>query len=168
MTYLGGAMMRISPSEHTKLPNEFQGARGFEFLPGRLIPASELEFRFSRSGGPGGQNVNKVASRVELLFSPSGSTAFTPEERERLVRALEGRLDRRGYIHVAAEESRSQWENRQKATAKLSDLLSRALRVRKARRATRATAGSRVRRKEGKVRHSRKKKLRSSRGREIE
>jgi ribosome-associated protein len=168
MTCLGGAMMRISPSEHTKPLNEFQGSRGVEFLPGRLIPASELEFRFSRSGGPGGQNVNKVASRVELLFRPAGSSAFTPDEKERMGSALKGRLDRRGYLHVAAEESRSQWENRQKAAAKLCDLLSMALRVRKVRRPTRATAGSRARRKEGKVRQSQKKKLRSPRDREIE
>src|SRR5512138_2109804 len=102
---------------------QFQEVSGLEIRPGCVIPYGELEFRFSRSGGPGGQNVNKVESRVELMFHPGRSRVFTAAERDRVLVALGERLEGDGALRVTAEESRSQWENRRRAMEKLAMIL---------------------------------------------
>jgi ribosome-associated protein len=159
---------RLATIQNNESGSKFQAADGLTVRPGCVIPLRELEFRFSRSGGPGGQNVNKVASRVELLFDPARSEAFSPAERERILQALAGRTEGGGILRVTSDESRSQWENRQRAMAKLAELVAAALRPRKKRRPTRVPRAARLRRKESKKRQGSKKRLRGSPGREAD
>ena len=124
------------------------------------IPAQELSWRFSRSGGPGGQSVNTADSRVELSFDVRRSTALPERLRERLL----SRLDRRlidGVVTIAASEYRSQHRNRQAARARLAELLTEASAPpAPTRRPTRPTRGSKERRLAGKSQRSRTKALR--------
>jgi len=110
------------------------------------IPAAELRWRFSRSSGPGGQNVNTTDSRVELVFDLAGTGALGPMQRARALRCLEGRLVE-GCVVIAASEHRSQWQNRVAAQRRLLELLQEALKPPPPpRRATKPTRGSRERR----------------------
>ena len=129
---------------------------------GVVIPAAEIEERFSRSSGPGGQGVNTTDSRVELLFDPGASSAFSPVQRERVLKALSGRLVG-GRLSLVASGERSQLRNREAARERLVVLLSEALRPpAPARRPTRPTRGSQARRLEEKGRRS---EIKSSRRR---
>jgi len=92
-----------------------------------LIPAEELRWRFSRSGGPGGQAVNTTDSRVELVFDLQGSQALPPLLKARALARLAERLVE-GSLVVVASEHRSQWRNRQAARRRLQGLLEEALR----------------------------------------
>ncbi len=105
------------------------------------IPQSELRFRFSRSGGPGGQNVNRVSTRVELLYDLVHSS-LDPESKGILRKKLSSRLSYDGIIRIVSQESRSQWKNKQTATEKFVDLLKRAMRPQKSRVPTRVTRNS--------------------------
>lgn len=119
-----------------------------------FLPAAELRWRFSRSSGPGGQNVNSTDSRVELVFDLAGSGALGPMQRLRALRRLEGRLQE-GCVVIAASEHRSQWQNRQAAQRRLVALLQEALAPPPPpRRATRPTRGSVQRRLAAKQRRS--------------
>jgi len=110
------------------------------------IPAAELRWRFSRSSGPGGQNVNTTDSRVELVFDLAGSDALGPAQRARALRRLEGRLVE-GCVVIAASEHRSQWQNRVAAQRRLVELLEEALKPPPPpRRPTKPTRGSKERR----------------------
>jgi ribosome-associated protein len=91
-----------------------------------LIPEAELGWRFSRSSGPGGQGVNTTDSRVELVFDVTVSTAFTPDQRERVLQRLSGRLVD-GVVTVVAAEHRSQLRNREAARIRLAAMLRAAL-----------------------------------------
>jgi ribosome-associated protein len=95
--------------------------------PAVRIPAAELGWRFSRSSGPGGQNVNTTDSRVELVFDLVASQALPPHLQARALRRLEGKLVD-GAIVIAASEHRSQWQNRVAAQRRLVELLQVALR----------------------------------------
>ncbi|MCP9816131.1 aminoacyl-tRNA hydrolase [Synechococcus sp. GreenBA-s] len=95
--------------------------------PAVRIPAVELGWRFSRSSGPGGQNVNTTDSRVELVFDLAASQALPPHLQARALRRLEGKLVD-GAIVIAASEHRSQWQNRVAAQRRLVELLQEALR----------------------------------------
>jgi ribosome-associated protein len=107
------------------------------------IPFAELQFRTSRSGGPGGQNVNKLETRVELLFDVANSP-FIPEHlRQRLLSNLSSKLDSAGILRVVAQDSRSQWKNKQFAIERLAALLKSALKVRKKRISTKPTRTAR-------------------------
>ncbi|MGH3719227.1 MAG: alternative ribosome rescue aminoacyl-tRNA hydrolase ArfB [Pseudonocardiaceae bacterium] len=90
------------------------------------IPESELGWRFSRSSGPGGQGVNTTDSRVELIFDVAASTAFTPDQRDRILQRLSGRLVD-GVLTIVASEHRSQLRNREAARARLAAILRQAL-----------------------------------------
>jgi ribosome-associated protein len=105
------------------------------------IPISELRFRFSRSGGPGGQNVNRVSTRVELIYDMLRSS-IDSNSKEILRVNLGRRLYYDGTVRIISQESRSQWKNRQTAIEKLVDLLKRALRPHKTRHPTAMTRGS--------------------------
>jgi ribosome-associated protein len=91
-----------------------------------LIPERELGWRFSRSGGPGGQGVNTTDSRVELIFDVAVSTALTEDQRARVLQRLSNRLVD-GVLTVAASEYRSQLRNRDAARARLDAMLRAAL-----------------------------------------
>jgi ribosome-associated protein len=110
------------------------------------IPRSELHYRASRSGGPGGQHVNTSSTRIELLWDLNGSRSVTDEERERLRVKLAARLDSDGMVRVVASDRRSQQQNRQAADERLARLIKHALHVPKARKATRPTRAAKERR----------------------
>ena len=128
------------------------------------IPESELEFVASRSGGPGGQNVNKVSSRVTLRFDLEGSNALTPEHRSRIRARLSSRINKDGVLQVTSQKTRSQEFNREDAVARFAELLREALREEKARVKTKATRGSKEERLHEKKRRTEVKQLRSIKG----
>jgi len=130
--------------------------------PGVEIPDSELALSFVRSSGPGGQNVNKLATAAQLRFDLTGSVALAAEVKARL-RALSGRrLTSAGEILIIARSHRTQEHNRREALERLSDLINRALPAPKVRRATKPTRAARERRLEGKSRNRQTKQLRKS------
>jgi len=136
--------------------------RRFEILPGLSLSFSDLQFRFSRSGGPGGQNVNKVETRVEVAL-PIASAQVLPEQvREQLLSRLGRRLDEGGWLRVTVDESRSQYRNRELAVERLAMILRNALRPRKKRKATRPTVASRREKARQKKLHGEKKRRRAS------
>jgi ribosome-associated protein len=96
----------------------------------------EVTYKTSRSGGKGGQNVNKVSSKVELLFAIGQSALFTDEEKTLILTKLQSRLNKDGYLQVMCEEERSQYLNKEKALEKLHLILTRALHKPKVRKAT--------------------------------
>src|SRR4029434_7572845 len=108
-------------------------------MPGLEIPDGELEFVASRSGGPGGQNVNKVSSRVTLRFDVERSSALNPEQRIRIQRKLASRINKDGVLQVSSQRTRSQELNRADTVQRFGELLRAALREDKARIKTRAT-----------------------------
>ena len=132
--------------------------------PAVEIPDSDVALSFVRSSGPGGQNVNKVASAVQLRFDLQRSTALAPEVKARL-RALSGRrLTSEGAILIIARNHRTQESNRREAEARLTDLIKRALIPPKLRKATKPTRAARERRLEQKTQRRRTKRLRGKPG----
>lgn len=99
----------------------------------------EITYKASRSGGKGGQNVNKVSSKVELLFSITNSLLFNDEEKEVLNEKLQSRLNKDGLVQVICDDERSQYLNKEKATKRLIALLLKALHKPKARKPTKVS-----------------------------
>jgi ribosome-associated protein len=125
------------------------------------IPRSELTYRATRSGGPGGQHVNTSSTRIELLWDLERSRAVTDEQRERLRAKLAPRLDSDGMVRVVASDRRSQQQNRIAADDRLAALVRHALHVPKKRRKTKPPAAAKERRiKEKKLRSERKRERR--------
>jgi ribosome-associated protein len=124
------------------------------------IPATEIDFRFSRSSGPGGQHAQKSSTRVELLFDVARSPSLTDEQRARVSKRLSSYLDVDGVLHLVSQSERSQWRNRQEVIERFRGLMHQALKRRKKRKRTRPTAASRERRLQRKKRRGQKKKLR--------
>ena len=117
----------------------------------RPLPTSELEFRATRSGGPGGQHVNTSSTRVELVFDLAASPTLTERERTLARRRLRSRLDAEGRLRVVAQDERSQYRNRRLATERFCALMRDALAPppppRRPTRPTRAAAEERLDRK---------------------
>src|SRR5262245_52524479 len=118
------------------------------------IPRSEIELRFSRSSGPGGQHAQRTESRVEAIFDVPASSALTPAQKRRVV-AKAGPV-----LRAVAQDERSQWRNRELATNRVVEALREALFVPRRRRATAPTAASRERRIASKRARSETKRLR--------
>lgn len=124
------------------------------------IDESELAWDFVRSSGPGGQNVNKVATTAQLRFHAARSPAIRPDVLERLRRLAGSRMTREGEILITAGRFRTQERNRRDALDRLVDLIRRAARRPKRRKPTRPTAASRERRLQEKRHRSQRKRLR--------
>ena len=121
---------------------------------GVLIPESELVFQASRSSGPGGQNVNKLNTRIVALFHVLGSTTLSDEQKRQVLSRLATRIDKEGVLHVASQKYRSQEANRRAAVERLQELVQEALKPRPVRKKTRVPAGVRERRLKDKKQRS--------------
>jgi ribosome-associated protein len=127
---------------------------------GLEIPDADLEVAFIRSSGPGGQNVNKVASAVQLRFALDRNATLSPDVKTRL-RALAGqRVTDAGELLIVSRESRSQEQNRRQAEERLLDLIRKALVPPRKRHATKPTRASKERRLDSKARAQRTKRMR--------
>lgn len=131
---------------------------------GVSIPDDELTFTASRSGGPGGQHVNKTSSRVTLRFDVAHSPSLPEEVRRRLIEALGSRLAADGTLRVVSQASRSQYANRRTATQRMEALLAAALVPETPRVATKIPRSQKARRVESKKRRSTIKRFRSTPG----
>ena len=118
------------------------------------LPRSEIELRFSRSSGPGGQHAQRTESRVEAVFDVEASSALTERQKRRVV-AKAGPV-----LRAVAQDERSQWRNRELATERLVEQLRKALRVERRRVPTRPTAAAKEKRLQEKRRRSELKRLR--------
>lgn len=136
--------------------------------PTLALPDQELVERFIRASGPGGQNVNKVASAVELRFDAARSPSLPEELRARLLARRDRRISDDGVIVINAQRFRTQERNREDARERLAHMIQAALAVPKKRIATRPTKGSQERRLSGKRERSQVKSKRGGRGWERE
>ena len=118
------------------------------------IPLAELQFRFTPSGGPGGQHANKVNTRVELRFDVAGSPSLGPRQRSRLLEKLGPE------VRVVADDERSQARNRQLAVTRFAERMAAALHIDKPRRPTRPSKGAKERRLSAKRQQSERKRAR--------
>jgi ribosome-associated protein len=123
---------------------------------------SELKYSASRSSGPGGQNVNKVNTKVELRLSVISTLNLSENEKEIVFRKLKKRINNDGELVIVAQDGRTQAENKLIVTERFFELLAKALTVRPSRKATRPTLSSKIKRLEKKRSRSNVKKLRSS------
>ncbi|MFZ1081736.1 MAG: alternative ribosome rescue aminoacyl-tRNA hydrolase ArfB [Candidatus Kryptoniota bacterium] len=127
-----------------------------------MIPSSKISFRTSRSAGPGGQNVNKVESRVELLFDPERSAIFSSEQLSKIFEKLKKKIDSKGILHITSQSSRSQWENKEIALQEFVRLLRSSLKPEKKRIPTKPSKVTKEKRLKKKKVHSEKKQMRKS------
>ena len=125
-----------------------------EITPELLLPLTELDYRATRSGGPGGQHVNTSSTRIEVWWDVGGSLALSEDQLARLLERLSNRLDGMGRLRVVASESRSQLRNREAATERLRQLVAAALVVRKPRKRTKPSRAAKAARLEAKRRRS--------------
>jgi ribosome-associated protein len=130
--------------------------------PTLAIDESEIQWEFIRASGPGGQNVNKVASAVQLRFDVVNSPSLPDDVRERLIRLAGQRMTEDGVLIINARQYRTQSRNRQDALERLIELIRQAAQAPKRRRKTRPTRAAKQRRLEAKRRQSDKKRLRRS------
>ena len=129
---------------------------GIRVTDGLSIPVEELVFRFSRSGGPGGQNVNRRETRVELVFDVAGSPSLDARQRARALDRLRRRLDSQGRLHIVVSDERSQFQNRELAIERFQSVMDEAVKPPPpARRKTKPSKGATQRRLDEKTRRSR-------------
>lgn len=120
------------------------------------------EEKFITAGGPGGQNVNKLETRVTVRFDVARSPSLTEEQRQRILERLSTRITREGVLHVTSQRHRTQGENREAAAARLRELMAEALREEIPRRATRVSKAAKRRRVDAKKRRGQRKRERSA------
>jgi ribosome-associated protein len=125
------------------------------------IPDEEVTFATSRSGGPGGQNVNKLETRVTLRFDLAGSAALSEPQKVRLRERLATRITRDGVLQVSSQRHRTQGANREAAAERFAELLRENLREETPRRKTRPSRAAKARRLDSKRRQSQRKRERS-------
>ncbi|MDZ7860774.1 MAG: alternative ribosome rescue aminoacyl-tRNA hydrolase ArfB [Candidatus Krumholzibacteriota bacterium] len=125
------------------------------------VPESETAFRFSTSSKPGGQNVDRVNTKVTLLFDVAASRALSERQKNRIIKKLKGRINKEGILRVSSQKHRSQSENRKAAVEHFVSLLQNALKRSARRKKTRKPRSAKERRLETKKRRARLKKLRS-------
>ena len=131
-----------------------------KITPDISLNESELRFEFVRSGGPGGQNVNKVSTAVQLRFDVLGSPNLDQALKERIMKLAGRKMTREGLLIIHSYTYRSQEKNRDEAIRRLSDLIKEASRVPKRREKTKPTLASKARRLESKKKRSKVKEMR--------
>jgi ribosome-associated protein len=134
-----------------------------EIEEGLAIPDEEVSFLTSRSGGPGGQNVNKLETRVTLRFDLEASPTLTEEQKARLRERLATRITRAGLFQVTSQKHRTQAENREASVERFAELLREGLHEDAPRKPTRVPKAARRKRVEAKRRRSHRKRERTSR-----
>lgn len=125
-----------------------------EITPDLRLPLSELEYRASRSGGPGGQHVNTSSTRIEVWWDVAGSPSLTPEQRAQLLERLGARLDSTGCLRLVSSGTRSQLRNREDVTERLRSVVASALAIRKKRKPTKPSRAAKAARLEAKRRRA--------------
>jgi len=142
------------------------GDREVRVRPGLVIPPAALDIRFSRSGGPGGQNVNKVETRAEVRFDLAGTALLSPQEKARAMTMLATRLTKDGILSVLCDRTRHRERNLREALFRMGEILRAALHRPKTRRPTRPTRASKRRRVDEKRHRGEVKRTRGARGEE--
>jgi ribosome-associated protein len=137
-------------------------ANVLDVSPELRLPLAELEFRATRSGGPGGQHVNTSSTRVEVSWDLAGSPSLTPDQRDRMMRRLASRVDGTGRLRLVSSTSRSQLRNREDVVERLRQLLADALVIPKVRKRTKPSRAAKAARLESKRRRAATKRDRRS------
>lgn len=132
-----------------------------------VVPESEFIFKASRSSGPGGQNVNKLNTRMTLFFNIQASSGFSDDQKNLLLKRLSKRIDKDGFIRVISQTHRSQNANRLAAIERLQELLANALKRKPVRKKTKVPYSAKQNRLEEKKRRGRLKQQRSEKGFEM-
>ena len=121
---------------------------------------TEVQFSASRSGGPGGQNVNKVNTKIELRFPVQESAVLDETQKQLIFSKLKNRINNEGELLLTSSAERTQWKNKEKATQKFFEFIEKALTKPRKRKKTQPTIASRLKRLENKKQHGQKKTLR--------
>jgi len=121
-----------------------------EITPDLRLPLTELEYRASRSGGPGGQHVNTSSTRIEVWWDVSGSPSLSLEQRAQLLERLGARLDSTGRLRLVSSGTRSQLRNREDVTERLRSVVAAALAIRRKRKPTKPSRAAKAARLEAK------------------
>lgn len=161
---VGGRLERVTPIMPPSITHDATPATADELdAVRRLIDPADLTFTFTRSGGPGGQNVNKVNTRVTLWFDLDGCDTLTPTEKRKIRTRLHGRITKNGCVRVVASRYRTQRANRTAVIERLMELLAIALRRKKTRKPTKVPPGAKRRRMADKRLTGEKKRQRTQR-----
>jgi len=126
-----------------------------------VVPESELVFKASRSSGPGGQNVNKLNTRMTLFFNIQASSGFSDDQKNLLLKRLSKRIDKDGFVRVVSQKFRTQNANRQAAIERLQELLEKAIKPKPIRKKTKVPYSAKQNRLENKKHRSKLKQQRS-------